>query len=270
MGNSLSSRVEREKELHNRGMDRSKYAACLGHAQSGYAPDRLNMRRAFLMADCKAKDVLEIGSCSWSSWVDLEHYRPKSLTCINISEKELEKGHCLYEKTANKIPEHKFLLMDAHHLDFVDNSFDVVFGSGILHHLNFEMAIREIHRVLKNDGKIIFVEPLGLNPVGKIVRKYSPNARTPDEKPLGREEVKILEKYFHLDNSYYQLFYVPSGVLSRFLFKSSYNPLTFLADKIDRFIAEIICSKTSFLFSLALYFRCILIYGRRKVLAARY
>jgi ubiquinone/menaquinone biosynthesis C-methylase UbiE len=229
---TLTTRSEREKDIYNKGIDRASYNASFGHAQSGYVQDRLKSDINKIMSYCSGKDVLELGSQSWKGWIDFNNM-PGNLTCINISETELRKGASLYEESDVKIPNHQFLVMDANHLDFPDGSFDFVFGSGILHHLDFETALKEIHRVLRKDGKILFFEPLGRNPVGKLVRKLTPEARTPDEKPLDKEEIKILKKYFDLKNSYYQLFYVPAGWLSKYLFRSPYNPLMYIADKID-------------------------------------
>jgi len=45
-------------------------------------------------------------------------------------------------------------------LPFVDNSFDLVVGSGILHHLpDLDTFFGEISRVVKRKGKIVFYEP---------------------------------------------------------------------------------------------------------------
>ena len=35
--------------------------------------------------------------------------------------------------------------------------FDMVFGYSVLHHLDFVPALDEIHRVLKSDGKVLFL-----------------------------------------------------------------------------------------------------------------
>jgi SAM-dependent methyltransferase len=49
-------------------------------------------------------------------------------------------------------------------LEFESNIFDVVFGSSVLHHLEFNRAINEILRVLKPGGRMVFAEPNMLNP----------------------------------------------------------------------------------------------------------
>jgi SAM-dependent methyltransferase len=257
----LNERLSQEKDAYNKGIDRSGYIKAFGHAEGGYARDRISKQIRLFMNSCKAKDVLELGSQSWREWVDFDHSCPKRLCCINISEKELEKGILLYKELIYKPLEPQFLIRDAHRLDFPNESFDFVFGGGILHHLDFKRAVKEVHRILKKGGKILFSEPLGKNPVGKIVRGLTPNARTPDEKPLERKEIDVLKNYFYLENNYYQLFYVPAGVLSRFIFKSPYNPLTYIADRVDRFI-ECFFKKTS----LVLYYRTVLIHGTRREL----
>lgn len=146
--------------------------------------------------------------------------------------------------------------MDAHKLEFPENTFDLIFGTGILHHLEFEPAIKEIFRVLKKDGEMVFLEPLGRNPVGKLVRRLTPEARTSDEKPLDKWNFRILEQYFDMDNSYYQLFYVPAGVLSKHLFSSPYNPLTRMADRLDMWLEK--SFKKS---GICLYYRMVIIHG---------
>ncbi len=49
-------------------------------------------------------------------------------------------------------------------LDFKNNSFDMVCGVSILHHLDYEKALKETYRVLKKGGKIFFTEPNIVNP----------------------------------------------------------------------------------------------------------
>jgi ubiquinone/menaquinone biosynthesis C-methylase UbiE len=65
----------------------------------------------------------------------------------------------------------EFTVMDAENLTFPDDEFDVVFGRGILHHLDLGRCFREIARVLHPGGKAIFTEPLGHNPALNLFRR---------------------------------------------------------------------------------------------------
>ncbi|BEV11442.1 methyltransferase domain-containing protein [Asticcacaulis sp. DW145] len=87
-----------------------------------------------------------------------------------------------------------FHVMDAHKMTFEDESFDLIFGSGIIHHLETEKAAREIARVLRPGGKAIFWEPLGGNPLINAYRFFTPDARTEDEHPLMARDYSVLRK----------------------------------------------------------------------------
>ena len=65
-----------------------------------------------------------------------------------------------------------FMLADGEHLPFADESFDVVYSNGVLHHTpDTERAVREVHRVLRKGGlaRVMLYHKHSLNYWGEIV-----------------------------------------------------------------------------------------------------
>jgi ubiquinone/menaquinone biosynthesis C-methylase UbiE len=94
----------------------------------------------------------------------------------------------------------EFTVMDAENLTFPDDKFDLVFGRGILHHLDLGRCFREIARVLRPGARAIFSEPLGHNPALNLFRKMTPHLRTPDEHPLVMSDLRFAEAEFRSVN----------------------------------------------------------------------
>jgi len=86
--------------------------------------------------------------------------------------------------------------MAAETLNYDSNSMDLIFGTGILHHTDLNLAKKEIHRVLKEGGRAIFLEPLDHNPFINFFRFLTPQKRTPTEKPLSFRDIKNLREDF--------------------------------------------------------------------------
>jgi SAM-dependent methyltransferase len=252
----MTTRSKREREQYNAGLQRTLYDKVLKHCNT-YTNDDKNKIVLKTISYQGGGKILEIGSATWIDWVENLDISPRSIDCINISEAELNIGkeYCDKNSTINKP---SFHLMDAHHLSFENDTFDLVFGGGILHHLELEKALIEINRVLKPNGKIIFSEPLDINPVGKIVRYLTPKARTIDEQPFRFKELQVVKQFFDVEIHTFQFFSVPLGVLSGLLFKNDKNPLTYIGYKLDKIFM--------FIFPPIRYFyRNMLIVGNKKI-----
>ena len=87
----------------------------------------------------------------------------------------------------------RFVRANAHVLPFADASFDVVYGCSILHHLDVDLALREVRRILRPGGRLVFSEPNLLNPqvflifkIGWLRTRYG---GSPDEMAFTRRAI---------------------------------------------------------------------------------
>ena len=154
---------------------------------------------------------------------------------IDISQKYIDDAIIAAEKASYSKDRYKFRVMDAHSLDFSDECFDIVVGRGILHHLDLMVSLEEIHRVLKKGGMALFQEPLAANPLLKLFRILTPQARTKDEKPLTPEDLdKIASRGWHTQNKYYGLVSAPVAMITSILLRPfNNNFLLRLADSVE-------------------------------------
>ena len=99
-----------------------------------------------------------------------------------------------------------FTVMNAENLQFSENSFDLVYGTGILHHLDLDRAYSELSRIMRSGGHAVFFEPLGHNPLLNAFRKSTPHLRTADEHPfLVSDFVKARQYFSEVHVEYYGL-----------------------------------------------------------------
>lgn len=78
----------------------------------------------------------------------------------------------------------------AESLPFQDGAFDLVYGYGVLHHVDYRQALPEVLRVLAPGGRVAFVEPLAYNPVIWVYRLMAGGWRTEDEFPFSRKAIR--------------------------------------------------------------------------------
>lgn len=106
----------------------------------------------------KNKKALELG-CGTGIFTKYLAEIFKEIIAIDISEDMIE-----IAKQRIKNDNVKFQIVDIHNLPFNNESFDIVVGISVLHHLNVYVALNEIYRVLKFDGILLLSEPNMLNP----------------------------------------------------------------------------------------------------------
>lgn len=141
-----------------------------------------------LLGDVTGKTVLEFGCGDGLNTVMLAK-RGAKVIAFDISAELIELATKRVE--ANGCRGVQFLLASAHSLPLKDESIDVVFGMAILHHLDLEIASRNVRRVLKKGGRGIFKEPLRNSKLLARIRQFFPTRAdvSPFERPLTDQEV---------------------------------------------------------------------------------
>ena len=195
-------RLERERDFHNTAFTHDvraaaeKYYTVTGRSRAHY------LQRLSAMASHSR--VLEYGCATGSAAFQLAGLGAQVLG-IDIADQaiELARARAREEGLAERCT---FRVMNAEALALPDRSFDLVCGTGILHHLDLEKAFSEIARVLTPEGSAVFIEPLGHNPLLRLYRWLTPSLRTADEHPLLAPDLVAAEAHFQLvQPSYYHL-----------------------------------------------------------------
>jgi ubiquinone/menaquinone biosynthesis C-methylase UbiE len=197
----VDSRTEQQKEFfdvcYERGA-RGSVAKYYSAAQDGH-----HCFQRTIQLYCKGKNTLEYG-CGTGSYAFLLARNGASVTGIDISDVAIQKARQMAIIEEIDID---FRVGNCEQLDFDDQSFDLICGAGVLHHLNLNKAFHEVARTLTPGGKAVFIEPLGHNPFINLYRRATPSLRTTDEHPLLMSDMSLACRYFeNIETSFFNLF----------------------------------------------------------------
>lgn len=196
-------RLLRERDFHNDryagGVDnrnnQDKYYFALRGLKSEYE-DKIR-------ALSRGSAILDYG-CGVGEFTFKVAKDAASVYGIDISDEAIEAAR--QDARQRRLDHVHFSVADAHSLPFPDGTFDLVFGAGIIHHLDTRTALEEIHRVLKPGGIAVFQEPLAGNFAIRTYRALTPSARSADEHPLVRKDIQLATQIFSgTDVRYYGL-----------------------------------------------------------------
>ena len=153
-----------------------------------------NIKLVQLLGDVKGKKVLDVG-CGIGSLSFYLAQEGADVIGIDLSSNLIE-----YCKEQSKVlgMAIEFKIMNAQIPDFEEESFDIILGSRIIHHLpDIGLFFNTCKRLLKTKGFIAFIEPLKRNPIVELNRKYfAPKERTIHEHPLFISDIVNTGKIF--------------------------------------------------------------------------
>tara|TARA_Y100000768_G_C23892753_1_gene640999 strand:+ start:240 stop:983 length:744 start_codon:yes stop_codon:yes gene_type:complete len=225
---SLTDINIREKEFHNKLQSKTK-----GRFENIFYKSLYNINEDFfshLKKYAYQSKILDFG-CGAGVFVERTiKYKPKKIVGIDISEVSIDKA----KKRANELNiDVDYYVDNCEKTQFEKNSFDIVYGTGILHHLEFNKCLDEICRILKSNGSLIFIEPLGTNPFINLYRKLTPNSRSKDEHPLVDKDFEYIKnKFVDINIRYYGFLTLIFSPFYKFPYESKFFKLLTKLDQI--------------------------------------
>ena len=151
---------------------------------------RVERRAQLIMEGARlgpGKRALEIG-CGTGLFTKMFAASGVTIVAVDISPELLEKAH------ERNLPPDRVRFVEKRFEDCdVEGPFDAVVGSSVLHHLEVDVALRQVLRLLKPGGRLAFAEPNMLNPQIYLERKfhYLPafSSTSPDETAFVRWKI---------------------------------------------------------------------------------
>jgi SAM-dependent methyltransferase len=170
--NQVASAPRSDESLRLRDPDFQTYARA-ARTMTGMAE---------FLGDLRGREVLEYG-CGLGTLSTLLALSGARVSAFDLSPASLEVARRRAELHGVE-DDIDFSVAPGEALPYADESFDVVVGKAILHHLDVALAGPELHRVLRPGGRAAFSEPLGTNPLVVFARDHLPY---PHKNPRGAD-----------------------------------------------------------------------------------
>lgn len=138
----------------------------LSGADSFYFAE-MRVKKLFEFEEKQTLKLLDFGCGDGASELFFSKYFSNwFITGIDVSKKSID------EAVEKNIPNTIFEIFNGLEINETDDSFDIVFIAGVLHHVNFSLhniLLKEIYRILKKGGRLYLFEHNPLNPLTKYL-----------------------------------------------------------------------------------------------------
>ncbi len=146
------------------------------------------------LGSLRGKKILDLG-CGHGMAAVLFARSGATVVAIDVSQGYLQEAE---NRAISNGVNLNLLAACAEMLPFKNDSFDLIWGNAILHHLDLNFAAKEILRILMPGGKAIFCEPIALSPLSRWIRNLASakqnHKHTQDEDPLNLLALMQLKK----------------------------------------------------------------------------
>lgn len=155
------------------------------------------------LGDLRGKRVLDLG-CGLGEGAVFFAMNGAEVTACDISPEMCKTTEAVARINGVKVDT---LVASATNLSNIpENSFDVVYGANMLHHVEIQTCLAEVHRVLKKEGVAVFWDPVQYNPVINVYRRMATEVRTDDEHPIRISDIRHVRDLFgNVETEYFWL-----------------------------------------------------------------
>jgi len=182
----------------------------------------------FIKANVVGGSVLEVGCGTGRNCRRLIELGAKEVHGVDISPDMLEVA-----RRQERNPNIHFYEHDIH-VPF-KASFDLIVGRAVLHHVDYQSALRSLYDSLNPGGVMTFAEPLGSNLIMRVYWRHGSQFHTPDERPFYTHDLAWIKqnfKEFHYDS--YNYITLPIAIILHFFYHDPDNFVTRLCDSLDQ------------------------------------
>jgi ubiquinone/menaquinone biosynthesis C-methylase UbiE len=209
---AVALREQREEEFWDRrarqsqaGLDPHVYRVCEHDRFDRSMPwlphmgvNRLVQDLLDSIGDVRGKRVLDLGTGNGFLAVLLAKLGA-DVVAVDISEAQLDIARQRAQLSDAKVD---FRKTSADVLDFPDETFDVVVGAFILHHVHLIPTAKQVRRVMTRGARAAFIETTAFNPLLMFFRQRIigrmgvPKHGSEDEHPLDKRQIAQLDEIF--------------------------------------------------------------------------
>lgn len=153
---------------------------------------------AFLQAD-RGQLILDLGCGEGRETVEMAA-RGLRVIGVDLAHAQLSRAQEMLRGAGQEAGPGTDLLLvqaNAEELPFAAGSFHIVYGKAILHHLDHDLVFEELDRILREEGRATFAEPMDRHPLFTVSRRLTPDLRTADERPVSLQELRDFARRFH-------------------------------------------------------------------------
>ncbi len=205
--------AENYRQIHSRSIKNIS-----GTDSFYFAEHKVKEMRRF--EEDKELTVLDLGCGDGATEFFFNKWFPKFIIAgIDVSSKSIE------EAKKKQLKNSTFQVLDTDHIPFANDSFDIVFIAGVLHHIDEykrQKIVNELFRVLKQNGRLYLFEHNPLNPF----TRYLVNTCNFDKgvKLLYSKETNSLLRGsgFKVKNKIYIIFFPRSRFFNLFIWVEKY------------------------------------------------